>query len=294
MIRTAGWLAFSLCCGTVAPAQEVALRVSADRAEVGFGLPFEVTVERAWPIGIVPDTWDDRLLEPLAVRPLEHERRDVGVEVRERRRYQAFAFQVGEFVIPSPAAVSGPGVEALRLVVHSSLPAADGGAIELPADLQFVPIPWLRWSIGAVVGFAMLAGIVTFVRARAARAVVPAVMPPAAPTESPLARARRRLELLRGSVPDREAAIEAFYVEASGLVRDYIEERFAVRAPEMTTEEFLAAPDTARALGDRHRGMLGEFLLECDLVKFAKALPTARDATRMLDTIAAFLTEAAR
>jgi hypothetical protein len=54
----------------------------------------------------------------------------------------------------------------------------------------------------------------------------------------------------------------------SEALRQYIESRFALRAPTRTTEEFLhdlATPDSALAT---HRDELGDFLAHCDRVKF--------------------------
>ena len=58
--------------------------------------------------------------------------------------------------------------------------------------------------------------------------------------------------------------------EVSNIIRRYIEERFNIQAPQLTTEEFLhelaASPD---ALLASHRVLLGDFLEHCDLAKFA-------------------------
>ena len=59
----------------------------------------------------------------------------------------------------------------------------------------------------------------------------------------------------------------------SDTVRYYLEERFEIRAPERTTEEFLRElRSTDRLLKDQKES-LGEFLASCDLVKFAKYEP---------------------
>jgi len=70
---------------------------------------------------------------------------------------------------------------------------------------------------------------------------------------------------------------EKYYVLLSAVVRQYLENRFGLHAPEMTTEEFLhiAASiqmDDSTLLQD-HREPLRDFLTECDLVKFARYGP---------------------
>ena len=90
---------------------------------------------------------------------------------------------------------------------------------------------------------------------------------------SPRERALRELEeLLAGDLITRNMAKE-FYVRLTRIVRLYIERQHSVRAPEQTTQEFLAAvghdprfkPEVVRKLRD--------FLESADLVKFAAYLP---------------------
>jgi hypothetical protein len=66
------------------------------------------------------------------------------------------------------------------------------------------------------------------------------------------------------------ARAREFSIAASDIVRLYIEQRFSVTATRRTTEEFLrdllGSSDAALA---QHQGLLGEFLHQCDIVKFA-------------------------
>lgn len=58
--------------------------------------------------------------------------------------------------------------------------------------------------------------------------------------------------------------------EVSKIIRRYIEERFNIRAPQLTTEEFLhELADLPDALLAAHRALLADFLQHCDLAKFA-------------------------
>ena len=87
--------------------------------------------------------------------------------------------------------------------------------------------------------------------------------------------ARSELDrLLARGTPGPET-MDAFYVELSLIVRRYLEDRFALRSPELTTEEFLnemgRSPDLARS----HQRLLRDFLVQADLVKFAGYRPEA-------------------
>ncbi len=78
--------------------------------------------------------------------------------------------------------------------------------------------------------------------------------------------------LLAAGLPDAET-MDAFYVRLSLIVRTYLEDRFGLRSPELTTPEFLTemgrSPDLARS----HQQLLREFLTQADLVKFAGLRP---------------------
>lgn len=71
--------------------------------------------------------------------------------------------------------------------------------------------------------------------------------------------------------------IQEFYYRVSGIVRGYIERRYAVSAAEMTTEEFLTAAARDRRFGPDTTGELNEFLTACDLVKYARQLPATEE-----------------
>jgi hypothetical protein len=57
----------------------------------------------------------------------------------------------------------------------------------------------------------------------------------------------------------------------SDAIRVYLEERFDLRAPERTTEEFLEELQSSESLNTSQKETLQSFLQQCDLAKFAKA-----------------------
>jgi len=111
-------------------------------------------------------------------------------------------------------------------------------------------------------------------------------------------RAKRRIEKQRSAydeavahlralehrgAPDTAAA-DAWFVELSSIVRTYLEKRYEIRAPELTTEEFLLVATSRPELREEHRVLLTQFLERCDRVKFAGYRP---DADESLATLAA-------
>jgi hypothetical protein len=101
-------------------------------------------------------------------------------------------------------------------------------------------------------------------------------------------RVRRQVQLMRMSPRERafhelsellardlvgKRQVKEFYVELTMIVRRYIERAHSVRAPEQTTEEFLAAASRSQAFSPDVMRKLRAFLQSADLVKFAAFQP---------------------
>ena len=74
-----------------------------------------------------------------------------------------------------------------------------------------------------------------------------------------------------------QGKIMEFYIEISDIARHYIENRFNIKAPEMTTEEFFIKIKEHSQFQTGHKALLKEFLACCDLVKFAKYAPSKQE-----------------
>lgn len=101
-----------------------------------------------------------------------------------------------------------------------------------------------------------------------------------------LATLHRRNLVERGEVKE-------YYSALSAIVRTYLEGRYGVHAPEMTTEEFLLSAARDGRLAPAHRSLLSGFLTESDLVKFARLVPTLADAERAMAAARRFVAESA-
>ncbi len=139
-----------------------------------------------------------------------------------------------------------------------------------------VPLPngwaWLGWSLAVVA----LAGLGWWAwrrwRARATAPVPEVVIPPHI-------RARERLRAALALLADPER----FCVEVSNTLRVYLEERFEFHAPERTTEEFLEELQGSPVLSLKQKRSLADFLLRCDLVKFARYQPGEPELRELYD-----------
>ena len=101
-------------------------------------------------------------------------------------------------------------------------------------------------------------------------------------------RVDRIVAKLGGSIPIEP---EQFYVELSGVIRTYIENRVGLRAPDLTTDEFRALAQSEQSLTVEHQEILSEFLRKADMVKFASASASAEDMQKSSQVAIRFLEE---
>ena len=118
----------------------------------------------------------------------------------------------------------------------------------------------------------------------------PAAPPPPTPAHE---RAYRDLEwLLAQGFIDR-GELKEFFFHLSRILREYIENRFGLRAPERTTEEFLGelSHEAGRAapIPREHQRLLSEFLERSDLVKFAKYTPAKDEIESSFESAKRFI-----
>ena len=116
-------------------------------------------------------------------------------------------------------------------------------------------------------------------------------------------RARRRIERQRSAYdeavsqlraleqagPPDDTAADAWFVALSAIVRHYLEQRYEIRAPELTSEEFLQVATARPELSADHRGLLCSFLERCDRVKFAGYRPDADESLATLKAARGFV-----
>jgi len=101
--------------------------------------------------------------------------------------------------------------------------------------------------------------------------------------------ANRQIAALVSEDLVRKGRVQEFYYRISDIIRGYVERRFGVSAPEMTTEEFLAAAASDGRFGERNSVELNEFLNACDLVKYARQIPGADEADAVLRAAGGFV-----
>jgi len=184
----------------------------------------------------------------------------------------------GHAAEPKPIAVPTPGAAASGSV--ASGPEEDIRDIRGP---KYVLPAWVLPAVAA--GVAILALIIYRVwrwrRSRRARILLP------------YERALERLEDIRTLM--QPAGAREFSIAVSDIVRSYIEQRFDVAVTRRTTEEFLRdLLQTTHASLARHQSLLGDFLHQCDFVKFAGVGLTLQDMEALRQSARAFVLATAK
>jgi hypothetical protein len=170
---------------------------------------------------------------------------------------------------------------------NSSPNAASSNSVAKAADIRPikapVPIPNLGLWIGSTIALLLALLLAWWLWRRHRRqADVPAPIIVVPPHEKARARLLEALALMQQPRP--------FCILVSDTIRVYLEERFDLRAPERTTEEFLEELQSSPMLSFDQKRALGDFLMRCDLVKFARYEPgepelrgTYEAAVRLVD-----------
>lgn len=98
-----------------------------------------------------------------------------------------------------------------------------------------------------------------------------------------------QLEELRKKDLLAKGMVKPYYSEISNILRHYLENRFSLKAPEMTTEEFFVYVRDYSELCRERKDLLKDFLVNCDLVKFAKHIPPDAEGEAAFDTTKKFV-----
>jgi len=106
---------------------------------------------------------------------------------------------------------------------------------------------------------------------------------------SPRERALKELAILLAKDLITRHKVKEFYLQLTMIVRRYIERAHKVRAPEQTTEEFLAAVTDDPQFSQEVVTRLRDFLQAADLVKFAAYDPSVNDIDRATTTARSYI-----
>tara|TARA_B100001123_G_scaffold450557_1_gene621958 strand:- start:4162 stop:5157 length:996 start_codon:yes stop_codon:yes gene_type:complete len=263
--------------------------VDTTRVTVGDRIVLTVVVE-AGPTARVewPDSLDLTPFEVLEARVPTAE--VTGEGVSSTAVFTLAAFELGGLEIP-PLAVDVVGadgvVESLTTdpfgVEVVSVGADETGDIRDIRGPLGIPLGVMRLALGTLILLvvAMLLYMVArWLWSRGDEPVRPALEPP--PLRPAHEIALEALEALERSPLLERGQVKDYHIEASDILRTYVERSFLVTALEMTTHEVLASLQQA-GVDKSFRSGLREFLEQCDIVKFAKVRPDTDACCRLLE-----------
>jgi hypothetical protein len=284
---------FLICVHGWAQEDPVTISSSVDKARIRIGdlITYTVTVTHDKDIRVeMPGLGAN--LGGFEIRDYQvHDPKKEKGQIISRVDYIISTFFTGEFEIPpltvfyytpEDSTAKVLRTEKIKIVVESVKASEAGDIRDIKPPVE-IPRNWwltIRWfALGAgVIGLAVLAYWI-YRRKKQGKGLLPVKeAPPRPPHEVAL----ERLDQLMESDLLANREIKQYYIEVSEIIRQYIEGRYFIIAMEMTTTEVLEGL-TGAELPDEDFQYFSDFLNRCDLVKFAKVIPSENQNHEILE-----------
>jgi len=208
-----------------------------------------------------------------------------------KAEYKISTFSTGDYFIPpvtvyyklaGDTAVSSISTEKIKITVESMKPSQEGDIRDIKGPVEINLTLWekIRPFVFGI-GFILLiaAAYILYRLKKEGRSLIPEKKEPPRPAHEI---ALKKLDELKNSNFVAERKIKEFHIELSDIVRRYISGRYFVPAPEMTTSEILHSLSSGE-ISNEHYNMLKSLLFQCDMVKFAKVIPSDDECFQILD-----------
>jgi len=181
--------------------------------------------------------------------------------------------------------------EPVKIQIESVLAAEDQELRNLKRQADIAePARWRLW-LGLAAALLALAALAWWLLRRRKRPAAPSL--PIAPQRYPLESAEAELRELIARRLLKRGMVKQFYILLSDIMRKIIEAGYAVQTLEKTTSEIMEGL-RRRVSGDGSAAGLPRieaFLTGCDLVKFAKYIPSAPENAAAVDSAFQILAE---
>lgn len=137
---------------------------------------------------------------------------------------------------------------------------------------------WEQYFFPAVFFMIVILGMVVLIKRRRHYAKIKQSIPP---DQAALARLQ--------SLNQRKTMDENFYIELAKVVRNFIQDRFKIKAPDLTTEELCRCLNSEPSIDRQYVQPIIEVLQQCDLVKFSRRLPAEEQSRSLINTAQIFI-----
>jgi hypothetical protein len=296
-MRISGSLAFVLACTPPAAAQQVSASLDTNAIRIGGVATYTLAVHLPTGVSAAEVVWPtitDTLTRNLEI--IDHAvREDVDSAGTVGLRCRITSWDTGTWAIPpSKVIVKGRTIESPALVLQVITTPVDMRSPPRPLrDIPAMPFSLQAWLLMhvetllvAITVLLLLAAVFRHFRKRAERprpTVTPAPM-----TIPPHVRCLEALDALERQRLWQQGEHKAYQSCITDLLRGYIEARYQVCALERTTDELMAELRVSPLPVDE-RIRLENMLRAADLVKFAKAVPTASENEQLMASARQFV-----
>jgi hypothetical protein len=273
--------------------EQISLRASVDKATITIGdlIIYTITVTRNENVEVQLPALGENL-GGFEIRDYHvHDSRRENGSLIDRVDYTISTFETGEFEIP-PVEVSYSippdgeqrtlKTESIKIVVESVKPSEEGDIREIRPPWE-IPYCWQTVILFSLIGLSVLLfalGFIYYIRKkRRGETLLPRkIDPPRPPHEI----AYEMLGRLSESGLLEKGKIKKYYSDISEIIRRYVEGRYRITAMELTSTELME--ELRAAVNNEEHSVLFESFLElCDLVKFAKYIPSDQENKSVMD-----------
>lgn len=289
--------------GLTLPAQEIRVTSKPDTSAIIIGDQTGFTVTADIPAGISATLSGaaDSLAGKIVI--LRRDPRDTAVSsdgsITVTDRYLITSFDSGSYAIPPFYAEVASGDSLLRYfsdysfldVVRPDIAPQDTTDVifdiipprSAPVTFREV-LPWIV--------IALIAAVIVWLLARfLPRNPLRRFVRPPAPPEPAHIVALRDLQALREAELWQKGDIKEYYSRLSDILRRYIDSRYGISSPELTTDETVRMLQKAAVTTPGQMAMVKELLSVSDMVKFAKYLPDSAVHVAFMENAVRFVEE---
>ena len=259
---------------------DISVKVEVDKAfaTIGDEINFRVTTRHHPDIGLLEINAEEALSNFEIKKATDFLIREDDA-VLEGKNYVITSYSLGEYVI-RPFTVKyrqkgGEVKDAQTNSLYLTLESVDKnkdpeGDIRGVKGVQRLKNRVFQWVLGLILATSAIAGGVWFYLYRRKRRMeLMSQEPPLSAHEE----AYLALNQLKHSDLVRKGLVKQYFFQMSEILRRYLERRFRIKALESTTYELMG--ELVRTVNQEQVKLIGDVLVFCDLVKFAKYEPPA-------------------